>query len=162
MKAPTRDEILEAYSEKLAADIEQMSDEEVQAQLAEYEEAESFGKLASDQEALGRFMHMGWKGGIEDFDEFLKEAGGDFDAAVEAFEEDLEKMAAEIADAEEEAEKAAAEADGELTAEEFAIQTALEADPEALKTAALKVLEEQGITLSRVDAEGNRVELQLS
>ena len=163
MKPATREDILAAYSEKVAADLEAMSDEDAIAAAQEAVHGDGLAKLADDQEALGRFIHIGWKGGVEDFDEFLKEAEGDFDRAVELFEEDLAKMASEVSAAEEQAEKLASEGEEEITAQDFAVQAAMEADPDRFLKVAAEVLKEQDITLYETDADGNPVsELQLA
>lgn len=158
---PTTEEIMAAYSEKLASDIAAMSDEEVQAHLADLESGEQLAKLASDQEALGRFMHIGYKAGAEDFAELLEKHAGDKVAAIEEFEDDLAKMADEIEAAEDEIDEL--DDEYEQSPEDVAVAAAFEADPNAMKTAALKVLEDQGIGIFTVDDEGNAVEeLQLA
>lgn len=169
---PTTEELLEAYSEKLAADISQMSDEEVAEKLAELEAEEEAEKIAADQVALGRFEFVGCKAGLEDFADLLEKHAGDVDAAIAEYEEDLEKMAAEVAEAEAHAEDLAAQEAGEAegegedlsqSPEDVALAAAIEADPDAIKTAALQVLKARGIGIYAVDDEGNPVEeLQLS
>jgi hypothetical protein len=158
--------MLDAYSEKLAAEIDAMTPEEVQAALSSYEDAENFGKLAEDQEALGRFMHIGYSGGMKDFAQLLEKHAGDKLGAIAEFEEDLAKLADEVGAAEDEAaELLEAEESGgsEVTPEDIGFQAAMEADPEAMKTAMLKVLEDKGIGVFEYDAAGNPVrELALS
>ena len=153
---PTTEEILEAYSEKLAHQISEMSDEEVRAHLADLEQGEQLAKLASDHEALGRFMHIGYKGGVEDFADLLDKHAGDKFEAIAEFEYDLAKMAAEIESAEAEIDEA--DFDEEETPEDVAIAAAFEADPYAMKTAALRVLQDKDIGIFTVDEYGDAVE----
>lgn len=174
---PTNEELLAAYDKDLREKIANMTDEEVAEKLAEFEAEEAeleMAKLAEDSQALGRFAHEGYRAGMDDLSDLLEkhaEADDPVGAAIEEFEADMQKFAGEIAEAEERAEKLAseeAEAEGEgeelsQSPEDIALAAAIEADPDAIKTAALQVLRDRGIGIYEFDAAGNPVrELQLS
>ena len=161
MKTPTTDEILEAYSEKLAADIASMTDEQVAEQLAELEDGERLSKLASEQEALGRFMHVGYKAAMLDLADLLEKHAGDKEAAIAEFEADMVTNAEEIEASEEEAAKLASAEEGtdeEVSPADVALAAAIEADPEAIMKVAAQVLDANDIAVYALDADGNPVE----
>lgn len=161
MKSPTTEEILGAYSEKLAADIKEMTDEQVAEQLAEMEDGEQLAKLAEEQEALGRFMHVGWNAAMLDIADLIEKHAGDKKAAVAEFEADMAENAAEIEAAEDEAAKLAAAEEGteeETSAADVALAAAIEADPDAIMKVAAQVLDANDIAVYALDEKGNPVE----
>jgi hypothetical protein len=161
MKTPTTEEILDAYSEKLAADIEAMTDEQVAEKLAEMEDGEHLAKLAEEQEALGRFMHVGYKAAMLDFADLLEKHAGDKTAAIAEFEADMAENASEIEASEEEAAKLASAEEGtdeDASAADVALAAAIEADPEAIMKVAAQVLDANDIAVYALDADGNPVE----
>lgn len=159
----TREEILEVYSENLRQKIASMSDDEVQASLEAFEDAEAGQKLANDLEAMGRIQYEGMVGGLRDFDELLKQANGNFEDACALYEEDLAKLADEIAETEAKAEELAESEDGEgeeESDEEFAVRTALEKDPSAFAKMASEFLAKRGVKLVREGEGGEQVEIK--